>query len=979
MSNSQNIQNSVVIINGEQNINLSTYLKQIRVIDSKKPFNFTTSYSTDGIPRGKFLISKEEIDRFINIYYNHVFIKKNKSTLLERPFSESNRPYFKDGSKSSNLIKIDLDMRFNLLADEKKSGKLIRKYDISQINQFIVSYLEKLKNYVTFPDDMRVYLMEKKKPTIKNLNNCDIKKDGIHIMIPGYLTPNTILHKVRDEMVEDTDIQELFQSIDSINTITDIVDECVINRNSWFLYGSGKANDYNYYVTHCYKINDLDDSIELDEVEIASNKELIRCLSNLCVCKNINIKNNVNITKNIQNNSAKYNNESLDDVFKNLDSTQNRRPISKIHPDTIESLVECISPKRAADFSDWWKIGLILFNIHFKNDRIWKDFSKQCPEKYDERACNEYWIKFQQLPKEYHNLGISHLKGMAFKDNPAKMKEKYEKQTTRSLEIIINNLRFEKKCPATTFAEYTKDYINSHENKHINCVHDDKNHITWFYYSDNHWKEDKGAIYLKKFLMNDYIKSFKEISRRFGRMEIDIRQNIDSLNNRSETDSSYDDRRDVQTSRANMMADNQRYEDLSKTAKLISQWLEVKSTRDNIISDMAVWYNSDSFYQELDTNPDIFVCKNGVLDLSTCEFRQGIPDDKMMRYSNIDYITMEEIQDSSIYSERFDKLQEFLDKIFPNYDLQTYFLNQIGECLDGHQHRQELIICTGTGSNGKSKIFELLEKVFGDYAIKTNPSLLTKVRGDANTATPALADLRGKRLAFCEEPNETETIKTGIMKGLTGGDSITARQLHKPNITFSPQHKLFLSCNDKPDIESTDDGTWRRIKTIPYESKFCDTQDPKLDDWNKYPNHFEKEDVDIQFNDWAPILLAMLFDKYKILKKNKFIYPETECIKEANLEYMAQQNIFHAFVNDKLVKKSGEKCDISEVFQSFLAWTRQSNNKSKTVSKHIFETNMNRILGKHKNKKWKGYLLSDYIAEESNDEQVDSEDESDGE
>ena len=37
-----------------------------------------------------------------------ISIKKNKSTLLERPFSESNRPYFKDGSKSSNLIKIDL-------------------------------------------------------------------------------------------------------------------------------------------------------------------------------------------------------------------------------------------------------------------------------------------------------------------------------------------------------------------------------------------------------------------------------------------------------------------------------------------------------------------------------------------------------------------------------------------------------------------------------------------------------------------------------------------------------------------------------------------------------------------------------------------------------------------------------------------------------------------------------------------------------
>ena len=65
-----------------------------------------------------------------------------------------------------------------------------------------------------------------------------------------------------------------------------------------------------------------------------------------------------------------------------------------------------------------------------------------------------------------------------------------------------------KKCPAATFAELTKDYINSHLDKNITCVHDDKGHITWFYYDNHHWKEDKGGIYLKLFFQGEYIKSF---------------------------------------------------------------------------------------------------------------------------------------------------------------------------------------------------------------------------------------------------------------------------------------------------------------------------------------------------------------------------------------------------------------------------------------------------------------------------------------
>ena len=65
----------------------------------------------------------------------------------------------------------------------------------------------------------------------------------------------------------------------------------------------------------------------------------------------------------------------------------------------------------------------------------------------------------------------------------------------------------------------------------------------------------------------------------------------------------------------------------------------------------------------------------------------------------------------------------------------------------------------------------------------------------------------------------------GIMKELTGGDPIQCRALFKDSITFTPQFKLVVCTNTLFDIASNDEGTWRRIRAIPYNSKFDDNPD----------------------------------------------------------------------------------------------------------------------------------------------------------
>ena len=64
---------------------------------------------------------------------------------------------------------------------------------------------------------------------------------------------------------------------------------------------------------------------------------------------------------------------------------------------------------------------------------------------------------------------------------------------------------------------------------------------------------------------------------------------------------------------------------------------------------------------------------------------------------------------------------------------------------------------------------------------------------------------------------------------MTGQDVLTARVLHGEPFDFTPKFKLFISGNHKPVVRGEDDGIWRRIKVIPFNTQIPETSiDPDL-------------------------------------------------------------------------------------------------------------------------------------------------------
>ena len=211
----------------------------------------------------------------------------------------------------------------------------------------------------------------------------------------------------------------------------------------------------------------------------------------------------------------------------------------------------------------------------------------------------------------------------------------------------------------------------------------------------------------------------------------------------------------------------------------------------------------------LDTKTHLICFENGVYDLNSRRFRDGRPDDYITFTTRIDYIDYDEC------GQNICDVNSFLSKVFARDELRTYVLKLLASFLHGDMINQHFHIWTGSGSNGKSTIVDLIEGTLGDYSCPLPVSLLTKARSSSGVATPEFAKHQGKALrSHHGEPENGDQIYVGHMKEITGGDAMTVRGLYESPINITPQFSLVLCCDDLPQIPATDGGTWRRIRPV---------------------------------------------------------------------------------------------------------------------------------------------------------------------
>jgi putative DNA primase/helicase len=249
--------------------------------------------------------------------------------------------------------------------------------------------------------------------------------------------------------------------------------------------------------------------------------------------------------------------------------------------------------------------------------------------------------------------------------------------------------------------------------------------------------------------------------------------------------------------------------------------------------------------------------------------------------------------------------------------------------LIGKNTEQTFNIYIGNGSNGKSKLIELLSLILGDYKQTIPVSVITKPRTNIGGASPEIAALVGVRLAVMQESSVRDRINEGPLKELTGGDAIQCRALYKDSFTFIPHFKVVMATNNLPEVEGTDYGTWRRICSVEFKSSFTEKI---TDPTSKYQFLIDKN-IDEKFKTWGPIFMRMLIERaYKTNGKVR----KCNMVMVNSDKYRKEQDYLASFTDKYIVEDKDGTFVEMDLVERFKEWWKLYYGNKQVMGKELF-------------------------------------------
>jgi len=395
----------------------------------------------------------------------------------------------------------------------------------------------------------------------------------------------------------------------------------------------------------------------------------------------------------------------------------------------------------------------------------------------------------------------------------------------------------------------------------------------WYYFNGSIWRSDKESLELRKRIV--------KLSNHFNRIK------------------AYYENKDTETSNI-----------LVKNIKSLSNKLYKPGFEEEIIKGAKMYYNDEAFISKLNSKKHLLPFSNGVYDLLLNKFRQTKKED----YINltVNYNWDSDVDNKEVYT--------FLDQVLPNKDVKDYVLKKMSECLNGDIPNTHFLMFIGdTGANGKSQLLNLMKLAMGEFGEKVEVTLLTRKRNNANEANSEKIKLMHKRFAFLSEPEDGEKINIGLLKELTGSEEIVARGLYQEAVSFVLEAKLFLACNELPEIKGEDTALWRRIRVIDFPSRFIDNPkeqgEYKID--RTLPSRM-REDVS-----WRQTFIKILLDYYyKDIREPKEIQIKTN-------EYRQENNEFYNWLEENIQFKEGSVLKLQDTVELFCGKKISSRHLSK--------------------------------------------------
>lgn len=851
-------------------------------------------------PKGKYLFNRQILEEFWKHYCDEVQTSNFQYSIAEKP--QQYTPV---------LVDVDLKVDAENIDDENL-------YTKEKVERVISIYQKVIRDIVEDITDANLTCVLLEKPPYKQTSNTKtFVKNGFHLHFP-----EIFLDKADQEVhliprvIEIIRNEKLFEYLGIEDSGTVIDKQCC--SVPWLLYGSKKDEFANpYLISRVYTHNMKEISFEdaFKHYLIYDNHG-----------RAINIKGRVKYyaprilsilpysrePKQIRSGlvpilPTKTTKVKEQKVYDKLTVSENLK--------LAEKLLPMLSDERAENYTEWMTIGWVLYNISEGSEeglQLWLKFSSRCGDKFDSTKCHYQWDKMKKT-----DMTIGTLKYYASIDNPEKYKEFKKEVSEKLLQDSISGSHND--IAKILFAEYGNEFVcASISNK------------TWYQFVGHRWECIEEGIFLREKISSVIVNMFKE-----------SRRNVYA----------------VEEQQAGDEADEKQMSEKVKQLTRIIKDLKNASFKDNVMKEAREVFYDKRFKDKLDNNPYLIAFKNGVYDLKEDIFRNGRPEDFMSKSMPINFVQFSE------NDEKVMQVYSFLEKVFPDTSVRTFFLDTSSEIFVGGNHRKIFQMWTGEGDNGKSITQMFFENMLGNsLSIKIPTTLVCSKKPLSGSAWPELARAGGGvRAAWIEEIDESEEIYSGIVKHLTGNDSFVARDLFekgKDMKEIKPMFKLFFICN-KPVgfVGGGDKALWNRARVIPFEATFCRPDNPA-------PSTYEEQlrqkrfPMDPEFGQKIPGLVeAFAWVLLQHRTKPKMMV-EPEKVRSATNAYRQRNDVYRQFIEECIKECDTSSVSLIELYALLKDWYRDGLPGAKVPKKDDVKQYFIKAWGEmDPGMKWKGYKI----------------------
>ena len=629
-------------------------------------------------------------------------------------------------------------------------------------------------------------------------------------------------------------------------------------------------------------------------------------------------------------------------------------------------LMSMLNPDRFAREHDRTKIGQVLFNVTQGSEEgleLWKEFNQRKLEAFNnsypdiEGAAMSMGMSPQQFQDaldsndpsvlnaqvritdteleetietvndkademwqfmDYDKVTINTLRYWANMDKPNQYKSFLQRDVVTLAWKCLNSTSSHTDVARLIYTKYSDSMVCANIKDGV-----------WFGYRNHRWHEMDRCHYLRIRISSEVPPIFEKI---LDECHIEYKKSVSD-------------------------SEKEKWSSYMKAAEKMIKELKTVQYKNNLVQECAEHFFDRDFINKLDENRQVIGCPNGVYDLINDVFRPGKPEDFITLSTGAKY-------NNNFHADhpKIKEVEYYFRTVYPDPELNNYVKKAFASILEGGNMNKDFYNMIGSGDNSKSMVAKALKSCFGNYIAKIPVALLMGRRGNADSATPHLADKKGVRALFAEEaPRGASNVS--VIKEMSGNDDICARALFKMPVTFSPQWKLFMWSNHMLLAEAEEKAYWNRQKVVDHEATFT-FDAPESEEEQFKLKKFPRDPLfDAKVIAMADALLWCLTEWYKVYKEEGLMPPQ-KVLHATNMAKM-KNDVYLQYMNASLVLVTQhESLTVDEMYNDFRIWHtgQYQNNKNHVLpDKAHFEEEMSKVgyLGCEPNEdhRWIGIAL----------------------